>query len=167
MKLIPIKLAVSSLQVVCCKHRFRPKINLFSIFLAIMYPDSKIFVMFMTNSDFARLNRSLLTDAVSSYPNVHLKYLNLQEFSKNSPVEDFLKTDKLAKSKYRLSHTSDILRYLILHKFGGTYFDLDVIVMKRMNLTNYACLQQDELVACGILNFDNQHGRMLTKLLIE
>lgn len=132
-----------------------------------MYPDSKIFVMFMTNSDFARLNRSLLTEAFSSYPNVHLKYLNLQEFSKNSPVEDFLKTDKLAKSKYRLSHTSDILRYLILYKFGGTYFDLDVIVMKRMNLTNFACMQQDELVACGILNFDNQHGRMLTKLLIE
>ena len=31
--------------------------------------------------------------------------------------------------KYYISHLSDVLRFLLLHQFGGTYLDLDALIV--------------------------------------
>ena len=38
--------------------------------------------------------------------------------------------DKLNASLYKVEHTSDVLRCAILWRFGGTYLDTDMIVLR-------------------------------------
>ena len=55
-------------------------------------------------------------------------YLPPQE----SKLGILVKNGKLKQSKYLVEHTSDLLRVAILSMFGGTYFDNDVILFKRL-----------------------------------
>lgn len=132
-----------------------------------MYPDRKIFVMFLTNTSAVHLNYSSLPEALLSYKNVRFKYLDKHEFSMDTPLEAWLMTDTLEKSNFVISHTSDALRYLTLWKFGGTYLDLDVIVTKPMNLRNFACAESKKFMNGAVLNLDNQRGKELALKLIQ
>ena len=44
--------------------------------------------------------------------------------------------DRLMKSNYWISHLSDVLRYVLLYKFGGIYLDLDVMVLNGLQHYN-------------------------------
>lgn len=123
--------------------------------------------MFLTKTKEVRLNHTLLVKSLQKHSNVRFKYLNAYEFSKNTPLEAWILSDKLAESKFLISHTSDVLRYLTLWKFGGTYLDLDVIVVKNFNLTNYACPEDEKIINSAILNLDKVRGREIASLCIE
>ena len=64
------------------------------------------------------------------YPNIIFKHVNVESFLKDSPLEDLWSKGKIQGSKYLVSHLSDVLRFLILWRFGGTYLDLDQIIVK-------------------------------------
>jgi len=59
---------------------------------------------------------------------------NLEELVEESPAWKF--TEKLQEAKrgqfwyYYYSHQTDLLRYLILFKWGGVYMDTDVIIVR-------------------------------------
>ena len=55
-------------------------------------------------------------------------YLPPQE----SKLGILVKNGKLKQSKYLVEHTSDLLRVAILSMFGGTYFDNDIILLRRL-----------------------------------
>ena len=75
-----------------------------------------------------------IIDALLSYPNVHLNYLNLTKYAENTPLEEWIKTDKLFRSKYVISHMSDVLRFLSMYKYGGTYLDMGKHLASLINL---------------------------------
>ena len=61
---------------------------------------------------------------------------------------------------YSVSHLSDLVRYLILYNFGGTYLDLDALIIKPLpNLTNFLGREslQVEYLAAGVLRFQKHH----------
>lgn len=89
-----------------------------------MNPNHNIFVMFTSQVGFRNTSRLPIIDALLSYPNVHLNYLNITNYAQESPLEDWIKTNKLFRSQFLISHTSDVLRFLSLYKHGGTYLDL-------------------------------------------
>lgn len=123
--------------------------------------------MFLTTTNIVRLNHTSLVDAIRDYGNVHLRFLNLNEFAEATPLESFIHSDKLKKSKYRISHTSDVLRFLTLWKFGGTYLDLDVIVAKNTSLKNFACREDSKMINGAILNLDKENGKRVASLLMR
>ena len=63
--------------------------------------------------------------------NVSFYTLNFEEFFKNSPVEGI--KSRIAKSKVSFTDYSNVLRYLLLYKYGGFYMDIDVLVMKSLS----------------------------------
>lgn len=67
------------------------------------------------------------------------------------------------------SHTSDVLRYLTLWKYGGTYLDLDVVVRKPLDSipANYAGAESVNFVAVGIINFDQSFGHQLAHMCLK
>lgn len=85
-----------------------------------MNPDHEVFVIFTTQVGFKNSTAKPIIDALLSYPNINFNYLNLIQYAENTPLSEWMKTDKLNNSKYRTSHTSDILRFLSLWKYGGT-----------------------------------------------
>lgn len=124
-------------------------------------------MLFLTDTHEVSLNDTSLIESLRQYRNIYFKYFNLVEFSKETPLESWILSEKLQTSKYLLSHTSDVVRYLTLYKYGGTYLDLDVIVVKHHNLSNYACSEDDKYVNGAILNFDTKRGREVASLCIE
>lgn len=123
--------------------------------------------MFLTKTKEVQLYHTQIVKSVLKRANVRFKYLNAAEFSQNTPLDEWIHSDKLAKSKFLVSHTSDVLRYLTLWKFGGTYLDLDVIVVKSFSASNYACQQSEEDMNCAILSLDKNRGREISSLCIE
>lgn len=98
-----------------------------------------------------------IVEALQTYPNIHMRNVNLWTYAHGTPIADWLTDGQLFKSKYLNSHTSDFLRYLSLYKWGGTYLDLDVVVQKPFDSVapNYAGAESDDFVAAGVLNFEH------------
>lgn len=117
-----------------------------------------------------------LINALVSYSNINLRFLNPNEFSHDTELENFFKRDELSKSSYPIQHTTDILRILTLYKFGGTYLNLDVICLvshddidadEMIERNNFACAQNVNDISNGIVKFDIENGREIMKSYIE
>jgi lactosylceramide 4-alpha-galactosyltransferase len=137
---------------------------------ALVNPHLKVFVLYAVEERFKNLEETEELKAVLSYPNVYFNYLNATELSKNSPLEKFIQSDSLSKSKFKVVHTSDILRFLFLWKYGGTYLDTDMVVRQRFDslTSNFACPETKWHVNNAFMNFENgENGRRLAEIFIE
>jgi hypothetical protein len=65
-----------------------------------------------------------------SYPNVRLWKLTVPEYMRGTPLQNWDFMGKVKSSRWPLPHSSDILRYVTLWKYGGTYVDLDFVFRK-------------------------------------
>lgn len=67
------------------------------------------------------------------------------------------------------SHTSDILRYLSLWKYSGTYLDLDIVMLKPLSVLkpNYAGAESKHFVAAGIINLEHESGHEIADLCVK
>lgn len=94
---------------------------------------------------------------VLHFDNVNVNFLDLHEFAKGSPLQTFVESGRLQNAKFVVSHTSDVLRLLILWKYGGHYLDTDVIVQKNLDSlpSNSACDDTCETVNGAVLNLDH------------
>ncbi|XP_067005172.2 lactosylceramide 4-alpha-galactosyltransferase [Anabrus simplex] len=89
-----------------------------------------------------------------TYPKVHLSQLQLLRHLKDTPLEEWSMKGLLLQSRYPAEHTSDVMRYALLWKFGGTYLDLDVVVMRSLSgMSNFAGAESLEDVNAAVLNF--------------
>lgn len=66
-------------------------------------------------------------------------------------------TVKFSVPSYVLSHISDFLRYLTLWRWGGTYLDMDIVMLRSMEELppNYTGAESNTHLAAGIMNFDS------------
>lgn len=131
-----------------------------------MNPDHEVFVLFTSQVGFRNQTPLPIIDALLSYPNVHFNYLNLTQYAEQTPLAEWMKTGELFRSVYVNSHTSDILRYLSLWKYTGTYLDLDIVILKSLNVLkpNYAGAESKNFVAAGIINLENDDGHEIADL---
>lgn len=134
---------------------------------AMTNPNMRVHVLYASRERLKNLTMSPEVAAVLLYPNVMFSHLDVKKLAAGSPLEKLLASDKLSKSKFKLQHTSDVLRLLVLWKYGGTYLDTDVIVRKRIDLKNFACPESADFMNGAVLNFDLLEGRNLIKVFIE
>jgi len=57
-------------------------------------------------------------------------HINPIDFAKGTPLEDFFEGLALRDSSYRIVHTADALRLLVIARYGGFYSDTDVVFIK-------------------------------------
>lgn len=57
--------------------------------------------------------------------------------------------------RYIKSHTSDVLRYLTLWRWGGLYLDMDIVMLRSMETlpANYVAAESVRSLAAGVLHF--------------
>lgn len=87
--------------------------------------------------------------------NVNFKRVHIVDYAKETPLEQLVGEGALNRTRWRISHTSDMLRYLSLYKWGGVYLDLDVVVVKSFEglEKNWAARESVDVVAAGALAF--------------
>ena len=94
------------------------------------------------------------------YSNLQVKYLYIPSLISGTPLEDLNWIDVIERSKYSVSHLSDLIRYFILYNFGGTYLDLDALIIQTFpNLTNFLGRESFtvDFLAAGVLRFQKNH----------
>lgn len=129
----------------------------------------EVYFIFVTNSSGIEMHQSDVLGALLSYENVNLRFLNAIEFSIGSPMEKFFANHSLNKSNFQVVHLSDILRVMVLHKYGGQYFDLDLLSLVPLATFKHknSLFPQDETMLSNIFNFDTGNGRKWTTVYLE
>ncbi|XP_063977475.1 lactosylceramide 4-alpha-galactosyltransferase-like [Diachasmimorpha longicaudata] len=116
-------------------------------------PQMQVYLLLLSHSNFSTATRETIR-VLSAYKNIKIRRIVMEEYVKNTPLEEWWLSGILRTSKWPRSHMSDILRYLTLWKFGGIYLDLDVVVTTSLKkLTNFAGAEDWEDVAAGVLGF--------------
>ena len=90
----------------------------------------------------------------------NIKLILIDDNNVNDYIKPHKRFDKLA-----YNHKSDIIRYYILHKYGGLWFDTDVIITKDLNIlyesiSGYECMldvEYDNHIGCCSL-FIKKHS---------
>ncbi|XP_049820394.1 lactosylceramide 4-alpha-galactosyltransferase-like isoform X2 [Aethina tumida] len=93
-----------------------------------------------------------------SYKNVYIAHVNIWRIIKRSPVEKLFLSGKLENSTYPITHASDIIRFIIMWKFGGIYLDLDMIFLKSFNTLpkNFGGAQSKDIINSAVMGFENK-----------
>ncbi|XP_050426489.1 lactosylceramide 4-alpha-galactosyltransferase-like isoform X2 [Adelges cooleyi] len=96
-------------------------------------------------------------------------YINLRSYANNTPLQNFITSKTIFTSNWPVSHTSDLLRFLTLWKFGGTYLDLDVVLMKSFNsMSNFVAVESETAIASLVLNFSTDKlGKLIANLTVN
>ena len=63
------------------------------------------------------------------YKNLFAKYIHVPSLIQDSPLEQLWKQNDIQNSRYYISHLSDVLRFLLLHQFGGTYLGPNYLLL--------------------------------------
>ena len=108
------------------------------------------------------------------YKNIDLVKINLKNFIDESKLKSIW--DNLKNSAYYVSHLSDVLRILILKKFGGIYLDLDALVIKTFpsneNFIGFNEIGFNEIginefeLAGGVMKFQMNHP-IVQEMIVE
>ena len=122
-------------------------------FAALINPDLNVFLLFLSENGFTNATTTPLINALLEYQNFQIRYLNITQYAEGTPIEALINKGELSRSKYQIEHTADVLRFLTLWKYGGTYLDLDVVVLKPLDsISNYASAESSQFVSIGIIN---------------
>lgn len=81
----------------------------------------------------------------------------------------FLAEENIFRGVY-IEPLSHLARFLLTHRYGGTYMDSDVIVLKNINDlgSNWFCIETEGMVANSVFNSNNHGvGKLITQQSIE
>lgn len=136
-------------------------------------PDWDVFLLFASprglHND-TTISTPILIEKLQTYPNIHIRNMDLWKFTRGTLADEWFSTGRLFQSRFLREHVSDFLRLITLHRFGGTYLDLDTIVLKSLNdiPPNYVGAEDPDSVCNAILNFaDYGFGHILVDLYVR
>ena len=99
--------------------------------------DKNVYVV-MTSPFMEFHNHSAVSAVAKGYPNLHFRHVDPHSFISHSILRGIWEEGVIQRSKFFVSHFSDVMRFLLLHDFGGTYLDMDQIVLKSLpDLPNF------------------------------
>ncbi|XP_555205.2 lactosylceramide 4-alpha-galactosyltransferase [Anopheles gambiae] len=133
-------------------------------------PEWNVYVLFAAPVGFRNRTTQPILDALLEYRNVHLRYVNLTTYANDTPLKEWMAKGDILQSQYMNSHLSDVMRYLTLYKYGGTYLDLDVIVQQSFEKLepNYAGAESFDLINSAVMNLESKgHGHELAETCVR
>ncbi|KAL0893380.1 hypothetical protein ABMA27_014967 [Loxostege sticticalis] len=133
------------------------------------HPDWQVNMLFSGPVSNFVLKRSCLSKLLK-YDNVKLMRIHLKDYAKGTPLESLVAASPYNKSAWRIEHTSDVLRYLTLYKYGGVYMDSDVVVVRSFNSldNNWSARESVYAVDSGVMSFSRDSlGRKMASAAIE
>jgi hypothetical protein len=97
---------------------------------AKMNPDHKLYLLYSCPITGRLEDSSEHVLPIFTYPSVRLWRLNVTALLSRTPLERWNFRAAMASSSWPKEHSSDVLRLVALWKYGGTYLDLDVVILK-------------------------------------
>ncbi|KAJ8728399.1 hypothetical protein PYW08_016784 [Mythimna loreyi] len=133
------------------------------------HPRRQVFVMFSAPVSEAVYQRSPIAK-LRRFANIKMARVHISDYARNTPLEALVASAPFNRSKWQVEHTSDILRYLTLYKWGGVYLDTDMLVVKSLTPLghNWVAKESNDLVNAAVIAISMDHlGRKLAEALIN
>jgi lactosylceramide 4-alpha-galactosyltransferase len=124
--------------------------------LALHNPNLTVNILF-TDAD---INTSLDTvqKLVENYANVQLISINVDEYMAGTVLDHWYHCTNWRNGSYHVNNLSNALRLLTVYKFGGYYFDLDIISVRSVtSYRNFLAAESDKDVNNGVIHADSKH----------
>ena len=124
--------------------------------LAFRNPNLTVNVL-MTGRDlnFDSVTMKTLT---SNYPNLIITEINLAEYVAGTLLERWYNCYEWNRGWFAVPHLSDALRFLTLSKYGGYYFDLDIIHLRPVSsYRNFVVPEDMGKLGSSVLHADYGH----------
>lgn len=101
-----------------------------------------------------------MVNALRYYPNVHMRNVNMYNYSIGTLAERWIKKDLILKSQYFADHLAAFLRLLTLYKYGGIHMGKDFVVQRNFDdlAPNFAGIEGSEgafSISHGLFGFDS------------
>lgn len=110
--------------------------------LARLNPNLTVNVLMIGDVDTASTSVRTL---ISGYNNTRIIGIRLGHYIAGTELEHWYYCTTWNYGPYAISHLSDALRFLTLHKYGGYYFDLDVIQLRPVTqFRNFVVIEEAE-----------------------
>ena len=97
---------------------------------AKMNPDYRVYLLYSCPIHGRLEDSTKYVQTIFTYPNVHLWKLEIKRHFSKTPLENWNFRAALMNSLWPKEHASDVLRFLTLWKYGGTYLDMDIVILK-------------------------------------
>ena len=97
---------------------------------AKMNPDYKVYLLYSCPIHNRLEDSSEYVQKIFTYPNVNLWKLETTRHFSKTPLEKWNFSAAIKTSLWPKEHASDVLRFLTLWKYGGTYLDMDFVILK-------------------------------------
>ena len=109
----------------------------------------------------------ILKSLLANFPsNFQVTSINVGDYITGTPLERWYFCTNWNYGPYAVSHLSDALRFLTVYKFGGYYFDLDVVHIRPVDsYQNFVAAEDRVKVASAVFHFDRGHPLM--RLVVE
>jgi lactosylceramide 4-alpha-galactosyltransferase len=109
------------------------------------------------------LNSLTMKTLRQNYPNVQITSINLGDYMVGTPLESWYFCTEWNRGWFAVAHLSDALRFLTLSKYGGYYFDLDVIQLRPVtSYRNFVVAEDDNKLGSSVIHVDHQHPVIMT-----
>lgn len=121
-----------------------------------LHPNGLIFVLM--HSKYINVKKGSYIH-LNSYKNLYFLHFNENEIYSGTSLIHLNKTKRKQFLYYfSISHMSDLIRTALLYKYGGIYFDLDVIPLRSFQqFSNTVALETTNAVNVAALVFEKQH----------
>jgi lactosylceramide 4-alpha-galactosyltransferase len=133
--------------------------------LARLNPNTSVHLL-MTSRDID-YDSPVIKTLIANFPsNFDVTSIDVGDYITDTPLEHWYFCTTWNYGPYPVVHLSDALRLLTLFKFGGYYFDLDVIHIRPLgSLRNFFVAEDHEIVGNDVLHADQ--GHVLIELALE
>jgi len=123
---------------------------------ARLHPDGLIFVLMRSKCILSTTGSYI---HLHSYKNIHFVHFNERDIYSGTSLVQLNQTKRKQYIHYfSISHMSDFIRTALLYKYGGIYFDLDVIPLRKFHkFANTVGLETYNGVNVAVLVFEKQH----------
>jgi lactosylceramide 4-alpha-galactosyltransferase len=131
--------------------------------LALHNSNLKIHVLFTD----AKINESLVTlqTLVKNYANVQFVRLNVDEYMAGTLMDHWYHCTDWRSGSYHVNNLSNALRLLTVYKYGGYYFDLDIISVRPVTYyRNFVAAESDKHVNNDVIHADLKNAFIETAI---
>ncbi len=132
--------------------------------LAILNHELDIYLL--TSSHSVNLTATTMK-SLRNYSNIHIININLGQYFFGTPLEHWYFCTTWNYGEYAVSHLSDALRFLTIYKYGGYYFDLDVIQLRSSQSLRNFVVADVGLEAMAVGAFHVEYDHPITRLAVE
>ena len=104
------------------------------------------------------LNSPTLATLRTNYPNVKIAEIDLADYVAGTRLESWYFCSQWNRGWFAVPHLSDALRFLTLSKYGGYYFDLDVIHLRPVtSYRNFVVAEDGDKLGSSVIHVDRGH----------